>query len=469
MRPNYPPGPVTAASDLPGRDAGAIVRAARQAANLTMAELGRRCGYSASQISRYERGVQSLTDIRLLQRFASALAIPPQALGLAPLSTGRHASGIARRDWAADTDGLNVGTEIRPEGGEDPVRRRELLSHAAGLAGAAVLGVPASGRTDAVLNPGRGLEGLLYGSTPGEPVPLRTLRASAEQARSWFQTARYDRLATGLPSLIATAAATRDSAVGDERATTSTLLAESYIVAAELLVKLNDDAFAWTLADRALQAAQAGSDPLTLADGRRTVATVLRRTGRPAQARSLLARAASDIAPGAAATPDQLSMYGTLLETAAYTAAVDGNREAASELIGEARRAATQLGHDAHRHSAFGPANVTLYQVSIAQVLGDNGTAIEHARTLRPAEIPTAERRGRYWIDVARAFHQWGKPENCYRALLAAERAAPAEVRYRPPVHRITEDLLRADHRKALPGLQAFAGRIGLPGSGTAV
>ena len=35
-------------------------------------------------------------------------------------------------------------------------------------------------------------------------------------------------------------------------------------------------------------------------------------------------------------------------------------------------------------------------------------------------------------IDVARAWHQWSKPEACYRSLLAAERAAPAEVRYQP-------------------------------------
>jgi hypothetical protein len=39
---------------------------------------------------------------------------------------------------------------------------------------------------------------------------------------------------------------------------------------------------------------------------------------------------------------------------------------------------------------------VTLHQVGIAQVLGDSGTAIEHAMTLRSAAIPTAERRGRY-------------------------------------------------------------------------
>jgi transcriptional regulator with XRE-family HTH domain len=449
----------------PGQHAGAIVRAARLEAGLTLAELGRRCGYSASQVSRYERGVQPLTDITLLRRFARALSIPPQILGLASLDaawSGRHAAGL--QDRAVCASGPNVSGEFQSEGGEDPVRRRELLARAAGLASAAALGWSAAGPDRTATATGGGLEDLLYRDATAGPVPLAALRAATATARADFQTARYDRLTAGLRHLIATAAATRDYADGGARATASTLLADAYIVAANFMVKLNDDPLAWTVADRALQAAQAGDDPLTLADSRRAVATVLRRTGRRATARELLALAARDIEPGGHASPDQLSMYGTLLEVAAYTAAVDGSRSSASELIGEAQATATRLGHDAnHRFTAFGPANVTLYQVSIAQVLGDNGTAIEHAKTLRPAAIPTAERRGRYWIDVARAYHQWGKPEPCYRALLSAEQAAPAEVRYRPPVHRIAEDLLRADRRHALPGLPGFARRIGVP------
>src|SRR5437773_11565487 len=77
-----------------GSQAGAIIRAARLSAGLTLAELGQQCGYSASQISRYERGVQRLTDITLLHRFCEVLAISPQSLGLTPLSNiqyGRHA------------------------------------------------------------------------------------------------------------------------------------------------------------------------------------------------------------------------------------------------------------------------------------------------------------------------------------------------------------------------------------------
>jgi len=306
---------------------------------------------------------------------------------------------------------------------------------------------------------------MLYHSTANaEPVPLATLRAAVTGIRAGFQNARYDRMATSLPPLIATATATRDHADGQERAAASTLLADTYITAASFMVKLNDDPLAWTTADRALQAAQAGEDPLTLAEARRAVATVLRRTGRPAQARDLLLSAAGAIEPGQRPAPDQLSMYGMLLEVAAYTAAVDGNRRAAVEYLGEATATAARLGSDAnHRFTAFGPSGVILYQVSVAQVLGDSGTAIEYAKKLRPAVITTAERQGRYWVDVARAYHQWGTPERCYRALLAAERAAPAEVSYRPPVHRMTKDLLRADRRRSLPGLRVFAQRIGVP------
>jgi transcriptional regulator with XRE-family HTH domain len=419
---------------LTGQEAGAIVRSARLAAGLSLVGLGRRFGYSASQLSRYERGITPLTDITLLRRFSRALAIPPQVFGLR-------------------------------EDGEDPVQRRELLTGTAGLVGAAALGFPLGAGSRTLADPGAGVEEMLYRSTADvEPVPLTKLRTAVTGIRAAFQNARYDRMAASLPPLIATATATRDHADIQDRGTASTLLAHVYITAASFMVKLNDDLLAWTTADRALRAAQAGDDPLTLAEARRAVATVLRRTGRPAQARDLLLSAAGAIEPGHRPTPDQLSMYGTLLEVAAYTAAVDGNHGAAAEYLGEATAAADRLGADAnHRFTAFGPSGVILYQVSVAQVLGDSGAAIEHARKLRPAMITTAERQGRYWIDVARAYHQWGKPEPCYRALLFAERAAPAEVSYRPPVHRMTKDLLRGDRRRSLPGLRAFAHRIGVP------
>ena len=51
MGPNKSAPRLPVAGPLKGQDAGAIVRAARFAAGLTLAELGRRCGYSASQVT----------------------------------------------------------------------------------------------------------------------------------------------------------------------------------------------------------------------------------------------------------------------------------------------------------------------------------------------------------------------------------------------------------------------------------
>jgi transcriptional regulator with XRE-family HTH domain len=406
------------------KEAGLIVRAARLRAGITLADLGHRCGYSASQISRYERGVQPLTDVTLLRRFADALAIPPQLLGLADardVLASRHADA---NQQMKSIDGPSLVGNFRQKDGDDPVRRRELLAGVAGLAGAATLASSAS-QANPTGNPPPGSEELLYGK-PGDPLSLDALRGNIAAKRKEFQTARYDQLRAGLPRLIGTAVATWQSAASSDRCTASVLLADAYIVAANFMVKLNDDTLALALADRALMSAQAGNDQLTIADAQRAVATVLRRTGRRAKAHDLLLSAAADIQPGGKTTPDQLSVYGSLLQVAAYTAAVDGNRSAARDLIREASDVARRLSTDAnHRYTAFGPANVTLYQVSIAQVLGDNGTAIEYAKTLNPAAIPTAERQGRYWIDLARAFSQWNKPEQCYRALLCAERAAP--------------------------------------------
>ncbi|MFK4273243.1 XRE family transcriptional regulator, partial [Streptomyces milbemycinicus] len=110
------------------------------------------------------------------------------------------------------------------------------------------------------------------------------------------------------------------------------------------------------------------------------------------------------------------------------------------------------------RGTVFGPSQVLLHQVSISHLLGDAGQAIEHARRIDPAALPTTERQARYWIDVARAFDQWGRPDRCYRALLAAEQAALQEVR-RSSVRTMAANLMR--HDRTLPGVRAFAHRVG--------
>ncbi|WP_291408699.1 helix-turn-helix domain-containing protein [Actinophytocola sp.] len=438
-------------------DVGQIVRAVRNANNLTLKDLADRCGYSIASVSRMERGKQPMRDVTMLRRFAEALRIPPTLLGLADTPS---------RSVPFPPRAARVRSILALDEGTDPMRRRTLLAGLTGLAGAAVLNAEA--RASAGIEPIKALENtLLNPSTPtGVPTTLTQLRQYAACARSVFQHGHYLDAVGHMPALLAAAAATRADVAGDEdTAAADGQLAEVYSLATQLLVKLGHDHLAWVAADRALQAAYSSGEVLTMATARRTQGVVLRRAGQADTAQQFMVDTAAALQPGLHQGPEHLSVYGSLLATAAYTAAVDGNGANANALINEALNTADRFASDAnHRYTAFGPTGVRLYQITIARVLGDPGTAIDVARQVNPATIPVAERRARYWSDVARSFDQWNKPAHTYRALLAAERAAPDEVRHRKPVQQITTNLLTHPKARTLPGLHKFARRVGIAG-----
>jgi transcriptional regulator with XRE-family HTH domain len=109
----------------PGRTLGALVRGARTAQGLTLAELGRRTGYSAAQVSRYERGLASLTDIAVLRRFAEALQIAPQLLGLAPDDIARGQQAGVRRPGNGSGSTLGAMESVRPYADRGLVTREQ--------------------------------------------------------------------------------------------------------------------------------------------------------------------------------------------------------------------------------------------------------------------------------------------------------------------------------------------------------
>jgi hypothetical protein len=179
-----------------------------------------------------------------------------------------------------------------------------------------------------------------------------------------------------------------------------------------------------------------------------------------ATARDHAERTAQDTA---ARTPEALSVYGSLLLRGAIAAALHDQRGSAFELLAEVDDAARQLGTDGNlRWTAFGPVNAKMHRVSIAVTLGDAGTAVEVARGIDLDAVTVTERKASLLIDVARAFLQWGRHENAYFALRAAEDTAPEEVAGRRSVHRLIRDLAVS----APPGIRReaaqFAARIGV-------
>jgi hypothetical protein len=286
------------------------VRTARLRSGLTLAELGDRTGYSAAQVSRYERGVTPLTDVAVLRRFARALAISPGELGLAAVpsrvSAGRgRAAGVSTVPWRPASS-----TVAGEHGGrDDDVRRRQLLA----ALGAAAAGA-ASSRVAAAASPtmpGDARIGELLVSRVRDamlglaPVPSHAsagaVRAGFDGALSDFRDSRYGRLSVSLPRLIS---AGHVLAAADDSRERDVLLAGIYTLTTRMLIKLDDQQLGWMAADRARVLAFGGGDPLAVGEAARNLAVLARKAGWHDQAASIaLATASSPLLAGSGGGP----------------------------------------------------------------------------------------------------------------------------------------------------------------------
>jgi transcriptional regulator with XRE-family HTH domain len=462
-------------------DHGSVLRLARRAHGWNQTELGRRAGYTQSGISRLESGNRKITDVGKLRHLATVLELPPAAFGLEhtppdlikatphraqyppprqrPPTLGRVP--ITNPAHNRDPSPHRAGIDDRAFEEDDPVRRRAFLI-AAGLTGAS-LGAAAIPARPTVFGAGLDpaavlsdqLERALTHTTPADvpPVSAAALRRTLSEAHADFHASRYLTLAHKLPALIntaeASAANTADPASHNE-------LANTYNLVTRALIKLRKGDYEWLSADRALRAARHSDNPLTHAEAERLLGSVLRRAGHHDRAQALTLAAANTLDVTDRASAQHLALYGTLLCSAGYAAARAGDRHRATDLLTEANTTATRLTHQPLRNALA--ANVISHQVSTAYLLGDAGTAIEHAHTANLATFPTPERQGRLLVDVALAYAQWNKPRPAYHALLAAERAAPQEVHTRTTVRDLVTTLL--NHTTTIPGLPHLAQRV---------
>jgi hypothetical protein len=108
----------------------------------------------------------------------------------------------------------------------------------------------------------------------------------------------------------------------------------------------------------------------------------------------------------------------------------------------------------------FTPATVQLHRISAEDFAGDPSAAIAAARKIPPQIFPTIECRARYHTDFATAFGQWGRRDDCLRALLSAEHQAPEETHTRPAVRALVSGLLVSGPTN--PELRGLAARCGI-------
>lgn len=427
-----------------GKTFGAFVSFRRSKLGWTQLRLAAEVGRSEDWMSQVERDMQQVKDLTLLQRLAEVLGVDLAELIALPQPAADRARS-RRRKPASPTLTSTSAAE------EDDVRRRPFMALAA-----AALFAPATGEQAAHAEAGAplaALEDLLLYGTARIPSPRRdptpeSVAASLVTSRREFRAARYDALAKALPSRIAAA-----RAVGTPEESARNV-AQLYNLAARLCIKIGDNNLVAVTADRALTSARVGGDPLVTAEAQRMVSSSWRRQGGLSRATDIVVVAAEELlADTSVPQTARLATRGDLYATAAYTAAKTGDRSYAHSLIHEAADSATAAGLVDGLHG------VALHEVSVHYELGDAGRAIERAATIDPTALLTAERQARFFTDVARAFDQWGKPAQCYKALLAAEQAAPQEIR-RGVVRDLATGLLR--HDRKLPGVREFAARAGV-------
>jgi len=305
------------------------------------------------------------------------------------------------------------------------VRRRELL--AAGIVVPAAL---LAGIDDA----------LAMMPDPSGAATAAAVSTRLARARGMYDAGNLARAIRSLPDLLASADSLARTSPGPAR---YALLAACYDLATEALHKTGHETASRITADRAMTNAGRSGSAASAAYAARSLSIVLRHQGRQDLAERVTSRAAGELDKAGLRTRMEAAAYAQTLCTCAYSAAQAGDREQALDMIGEARKAADRNpGQPLPGYAiAVTPAHVTLYEIGVHWSLGDAGAALHAARDLRPAQLPTAERRGRLHTDLARAWWQRGKPEQTAQSLLAAFRESPAEVTSRVAMRRITDSL----------------------------
>lgn len=296
-----------------------------------------------------------------------------------------------------------------------------------------------------------------------EPQPLAQLHGKLGSIWDAYQGSRFAYVSAVLPELIADASALVSSNQGTDTDDATLVLASAYHAAATVLTKVGELDLAWVAAQRGFDLSQRIGEPVSTLSLARSVAHVMLSTGRYRDAATLIQQVADHSGPvPSGATPEYLSVYGTLFLTGSMASARADDRGLTRDYLKEARAVAQRLGRDAnYAWTAFGPTNVEIHQVSTAMELDDIETALTIGPQVDTSPLPV-ERQVRHMLELARANNARSKHDVALDLLLAAEARAPEQVRH----HSLCRDLVVTWVRttKGKPGnaLAGLAQRIGV-------
>ncbi|MFX0593495.1 hypothetical protein [Melissospora conviva] len=414
-----------------GQDANAL----RKALRMSMTAFAEHLGAARRTVAKWSsQGDEVLprTDMQAALDTVLARATPEvreRFEALRTVGTSGAFVGAARPDASAHADTGDDGDS--DSGSDGDVRRRDLLRGTAAVVAAAPNVAPL---LEALFAPPHS-----DGAVLSIPQFTRAVRA----AKTDYQACRYEHVLARLVALLPVLEPRKSDADGEQRLQIEALAADLYHVVGSVLLKVGDRGMALVAAERSTRAASMSQDPVSLAASARIMTHALMSNGHDAQAVTLAGKAADSLDRDTRlASTDAVAVYGALVLRGAIAAARQNDRDTAHAMLDEATRAATRLGYDGNdRWTGFGATNVLLHRVNIALTLGDAGTAVAIARTVPLEKVTLAERKASLFVDVARAYTQWGRYECGLSALRTAYEVAPEEIRCRPAVQRIAGNL----------------------------
>ena len=298
-----------------------------------------------------------------------------------------------------------------------------------------------------------------------EPLILREAERIIDYAWGAYWGGKYELLGSLLPRALTQLKATALGASATDQVKAQELLSRGYWVTGSTLVHLGQQDLAYLAVRQALDAAHRGGDDLLAAVLRNSVSWHLLVQGRYDESVRVATRSAKTIEPAGEVSAPHLSVYGSLLITAATSAARGSHREQALDFLAESGQVAERIGHDRHDYETpFGPSQVVMQTVDVDVVTDEFGAALSAAKRMpREAGLPLAA-RARHLADRAYAHARLGQGQQALDALLAAEHMGPDWIKYQTLPRQIVAELIERERRVRTP-LRSLAQRLGVSGT----
>jgi transcriptional regulator with XRE-family HTH domain len=394
------------------------IRRLRLDVGLSQSGLARRIGYTRNYVSMAERAGRNLPSRELVDALDRGLAAGGQLRVL--LETARQEQTALRRG-----NRTQPVSQVR----DDAVRA----------------GAPALRRALAACDV----------PDDGPVRPWHALQLGVAQATEQRLQARYAQLVAELPDLLVELGRARHSAADErKRGEATELLVLAYRAADGLAFKYGYmDLSAQIITAMRLAASEVDRPFLDAAIAYVRTEVFFVTKDLTTAHRSLVE--AADRIPGKSKL-DSAVARGSLAMRAAVVSARDGRAEEAADHVAVAYQAAEDVPEGVYLGTAFGPASVRIHEVAVAQELGDSPTAVQRGTGWHPPRELPAERRSHFYIDLAPAQLEVGRPDDAFASLQMAKSVAPQHTREHPRVKATLKSLLRGQ-RTVSDELSTFA------------